>query len=297
MEKKEEKRNWKNYLGKMEFISAMVLFGTIGIFVRNISLPSSVIALVRGIVGTLFLLLVVFMRKIKLSKEAIKSNLLLLAVSGTCIGINWILLFEAYRYTTVATATLCYYLAPVFVILVSPVLLKEKLTKKKLACVLVALVGMFFVSGVAESGIPTLAEFRGVLLGVGAAAFYASVIVMNKHLKNISAFERTIVQLGTAAIVLLPYTILTENVVIADVDAKSWIFLLIVGILHTGIAYAIYFASMKDLKGQTIAIFSYIDPIVAIILSACLLNEAMGIYGVIGAVLVLGSTFVSEMSE
>ena len=207
------------------------------------------------------------------------------------------MLFEAYRYTTVATATLCYYLAPVFVILVSPMLLKEKLTKKKLACVLVALVGMVFVSGVVETGIPTLSEIRGVILGIGAALFYASVIVMNKHLKNISAFERTIMQLGTSAIVLLPYTILTEKVVLADVDMKSWIFLLIVGILHTGIAYAIYFSSMKDLKGQTIAIFSYIDPIVAIILSACLLKEAMGIYGVIGAVLVLGSTFVSEMSE
>ena len=294
---KNEKFNWKNYLGKMEFISAMVLFGTIGIFVRNISLASSVIALVRGIVGTIFLLLVVFVKKIKLSKSAIKSNFLLLAVSGTFIGINWILLFEAYRYTTVATATLCYYLAPVFVILVSPMLLKEKLTKKKLACVLVALVGMVFVSGVVETGIPTLSEIRGVILGIGAALFYASVIVMNKHLKNISAFERTIMQLGTSAIVLLPYTILTEKVVLADVDMKSWMFLLIVGILHTGIAYALYFASMKDLKGQTIAIFSYIDPIVAIILSACLLKEAMGIYGVIGAVLVLGSTFVSEMSE
>lgn len=297
MNNEKEKRNWKQNLSRIEFVSAMILFGTIGIFVRNISLPSSVVALVRGIVGTLFLLLVVWLRKIKLSKHAIKNNLLLLAVSGTCIGINWILLFEAYRYTTVATATLCYYLAPVFVILVSPIFLKEKLTKKKLICVLVALVGMFFVSGVMETGIPTMAEIRGVLLGIGAAGFYASVIVMNKHLKNISAFERTITQLGTAAIVLLPYTMVTENVVLAEVDMKSWVFLLIVGIVHTGIAYAVYFAAMKDLKGQTIAIFSYIDPIVAIILSACFLKEAMGIYGVVGAVLILGSTFVSEMSE
>ena len=292
-----EKMNWKNSLSKIEFISAMVLFGTIGIFVRNIALPSSVIALVRGIIGTLFLLLVVCVKRIKLSKEAIRKNLLLLGISGTCIGINWILLFEAYRYTTVATATLCYYLAPVFVIAVSPFLLKEKLTKKKIVCMVVALVGMAFVSGVIETGIPSISEIKGVLLGIGAASFYASVIVMNKHLKDISAFERTIMQLGTSAIVLLPYTIATEQVVFAQVDAKSWIFLMIVAILHTGIAYAIYFAAMKDLKGQTIAIFSYIDPIVAIILSACILSESMGIYGVIGAVLVLGSTFVSEMSE
>ncbi len=297
MKYKEEKWNWKNYLGKIEFISAMVLFGTIGIFVRNISLPSSVVALVRGIIGTLFLLCVVLVRNIKLTKSAIRKNLLLLGISGACIGINWILLFEAYRYTTVATATLCYYLAPVFVIIVSPFLLKETLTKKKCVCVLGALAGMFFVSGVLETGIPTTAEIKGVFLGVGAAAFYASVIVMNKHMKEISAFERTIMQLGTAAIVLLPYTIVTEQVALSEVDARSWLFLLIVGILHTGIAYALYFAAMKDLKGQTIAILSYIDPIVAIILSACFLKEAMGIYSVIGAVLVLGSTLVSEMGE
>ena len=292
-----ETLSWKRHLGKIEFISAMICFGTIGIFVRNILLPSSVIALARGIIGTLFLLLVVLGKKIKLSQTAIRNNWLLLTVSGACIGINWILLFEAYRYTTVATATLCYYLAPVFVILVSPIFLKEKLTKKKLFCVLGALVGMVFVSGVLETGITSITEIRGVLLGIGAATFYASVIVMNKHLKNISAFERTIIQLGTAAIVLLPYTILTEQVTFAQVDTKSWIFLLIVGILHTGIAYTLYFASMRDLKGQTIAILSYMDPIVAIILSACLLKEAIGIYGAIGAVLVLGSTFVSEMSE
>ena len=297
MEKKKETLSWRPNLGKIEFISAMILFGTIGIFVRNISLPSSVIALVRGIVGTLFLLIVVFVKKIKLSQSAIQHNLLLLTVSGACIGINWILLFEAYRYTTVATATLCYYLAPVFVILVSPIFLKEKLTKKKLFCVLGALAGMVFVSGVLETGITSILELRGVLLGIGAATFYASVIVMNKHLKNISAFERTITQLGTAAIVLLPYTMLTEQVALSQVDTKSWIFLLIVGIVHTGISYTLYFASMRDLKGQTIAILSYIDPIVAIILSACFLKEAMGVYGLIGAVLVLGSTFVSEMSE
>lgn len=284
---------------KLELIASMFIFGTIGIFVRHIPLPSSMIALVRGFVGAFFVLLFVYLKKSKLDKAAIRKNFVMLALSGAFIGINWILLFESYHYTTVATATLCYYMQPIFVILASPILLKEKLTPKKVICVLVALVGMVFVSGVLQTGIPALSEAKGILYGLGAALFYATVVLMNKKITNISAYDKTIMQLGMGAIVLSPYVMLTQDFGTATLSMTPslWALLLFVGLVHTGVAYALYFDSMKDLKAQTIAIFSYIDPIVAIILSALLLKENMGLYGVIGAVLVLGSTFISELPE
>ena len=284
---------------KLELIASMFIFGTIGIFVRHIPLPSSMIALVRGFVGAFFVLLFVYLKKSKLDKAAIRKNFVMLALSGAFIGINWILLFESYHYTTVATATLCYYMQPIFVILASPILLKEKLTPKKVICVLVALVGMVFVSGVLQTGIPALSEAKGILYGLGAALFYATVVLMNKKITNISAYDKTIMQLGMGAIVLSPYVMLTLDFGTATLSMTPslWALLLFVGLVHTGVAYALYFDSMKDLKAQTIAIFSYIDPIVAIILSALLLKENMGLYGVIGAVLVLGSTFISELPE
>ena len=284
---------------KLELIASMFIFGTIGIFVRLIPLPSSMIALVRGFVGAFFVLLFVYLKKSKLDKAAIRKNFVMLALSGAFIGINWILLFESYHYTTVATATLCYYMQPIFVILASPILLKEKLTPKKVICVLVALVGMVFVSGVLQTGIPALSEAKGILYGLGAALFYATVVLMNKKITNISAYDKTIMQLGMGAIVLSPYVMLTQDFGTATLSMTPslWALLLFVGLVHTGVAYALYFDSMKDLKAQTIAIFSYIDPIVAIILSALLLKENMGLYGVIGAVLVLGSTFISELPE
>ena len=284
---------------KLELIASMFIFGTIGIFVRHIPLPSSMIALVRGFVGAFFVLLFVYLKKSKLDKAAIRKNFVMLALSGAFIGINWILLFESYHYTTVATATLCYYMQPIFVILASPILLKEKLTPKKVICVLVALVGMVFVSGVLQTGIPSLSEAKGLLYGLGAAVFYATVVLMNKKITNISAYDKTIMQLGMGAIVLSPYVMLTQDFGTATLSMTPslWALLLFVGLVHTGVAYALYFDSMKDLKAQTIAIFSYIDPIVAIILSALLLKENMGLYGVIGAVLVLGSTFISELPE
>lgn len=285
-----------NNRDKMMMIAAMTIFGTIGIFRKYIPLPSSLLALARGIIGTVFLLLLVLViKREKLSTEAIRRNLGFLVISGALIGFNWILLFEAYQYTTVATATLCYYMAPVIVVLVSPFLFKEKLTPLKAACVAVALAGMVFVSGIPQSGFGGMQELKGILLGLGAASFYAIVVILNQYIKDISAYDKTIMQLGTAALALVPYTLLTENFADVTFTPLSIVMLFFVGIVHTGIAYTLYFGSMSGLKAQTIALFSYIDPVVAIILSAVILQENIGLWGVIGAVMVLGSTMVSEL--
>ena len=256
-------------------ILSMFIFGTIGIFRRYLPLPSSLVAMARGAIGMVFLLAVMGLMKKKLDIASIKKNLPKLCLSGVCLGVNWILLFEAYNYTSVATATLCYYLAPMFIILVSPALLKEKITTRKLACVGVALVGMVFVSGVLDAGISSIAELKGIFLGLAAAVFYASVVLLNKKTAGIPANDRTIMQLGVSAIVLLPYVLLTENFAEMSFTPGVVGMLIVVGILHTGVAYALYFGSLRELKAQTAAILSYIDPVVAILLSALLLKESM----------------------
>lgn len=282
---------------KLTLIAAMFIFGTIGIFRRYIPLPSAMLAMARGLIGTIFLLLYVLIKGMRPSMKAIKSNLLLLCVSGVLIGFNWILLFESYQYTPVATATLCYYMAPIIVILVSPIFLKESLTLKKVACIVIALIGMILVSGVLRVGFSGISELKGIILGLAAAVFYASVIILNKKIRDISAYDKTIMQLGTATLVLLPYTFLTEQISSTAFTPLVVFMLLIVGIVHTGIAYVLYFGSMKDLKAQIVALFSYIDPVVAIILSALLLHESMGIPETVGAVLVLCATMISEMPD
>ena len=284
---------------KIKIITAMVTFGTIGIFVRYIPLPSSIIALVRGVLATFFLLAVMACGKRWPDKAAITRNLALLLISGTLIGFNWILLFEAYNYTSVAVATLCYYLAPVFVIIASPFVLGEKLTARKTLCVIAALGGMVLVSGVIQNyvrgGNTEDLNLNGVLLGIGAGALYATIILINKKLKNISSYDTTVMQLAAASIVLVPYCLLTVDMGVLEITPVSVALLLIVGIVHTGIAYVLYFGSIKELPAQTVAIFSYIDPILAVLLSALLLKENMDMLSILGAVMILGSTFVSEM--
>ncbi|MFR0985550.1 DMT family transporter [Frisingicoccus sp.] len=282
---------------KASLIFSMLVFGTIGIFVRYIPLPSSVIALTRGVIGTVFLIVVTLKRGPGISWKAIRRNLLNLCLSGAFIGINWILLFESYHFTTVATATLCYYMAPVFVTISAPFVFKERLTKKKMLCIAGALVGMIFVSGIWNTGISGTGELRGVFYGIGAAVFYASVILLNKKIRDISAYDKTMMQLAAASIVLLPYTVLTEKVFVLSLTPVAVILLAVVGILHTGISYTLYFGSMKELEAQTIAIFSYIDPIVAILLSALFLKEPLGIGGIAGAIMVLGAALLSELPD
>lgn len=278
----------------ISLIVSMAVFGTIGIFRRNIDLSSELLALSRAVIGTAFLLLVVLLKKEKINFKAIKRNAILLVVSGAFIGFNWILLFEAYCYTSVATATLCYYMAPIMVILASPFVLKEKLTVRKLLCVGAALVGMVFVSGILKVGFTGVSEIKGVLFGLGAAVLYASIIMMNKKFRDISAYEKTIVQLGVSAVTLLPYTLITQKGESFAIDIKTLIPVLIVGIIHTGIAYALYFGSMGKIKAQTVALYSYIDPVLAIILSAVLLKEPLGVFEMIGAVMILGAAVISD---
>lgn len=273
----------------------MLIFGTIGIFVKFIPLPSSIIAMVRGFIGGGFLLSFTLIKGEKLNFSKLKKSGILVFLSGGAIGFNWILLFESYRYTTVATATLGYYMAPVFVILLSPIFLKEKLTAKKLLCVMLAVIGMVFVSGVLSGQIPTKSEAMGIFLSLGAAAFYASIIIMNKKITHIPSNTRTILQLFSAAIVLIPYGFDTKGFANISLTFKTVLLLLIVSIIHTGIAYALYFGCMKKLNAGTVAIFSYIDPVFAIILSAIILpDETLTLNGIIGAVLILGAAFLSE---
>ena len=272
---------------------SMLIFGTIGIFRRLIGLPSDVIAFGRGLMGGAFLLLFTRLRGQKLAWATIgRRDLLLLILSGMLIGFNWIALFEAYNYTTVATATLCYYMQPVIVIALSPLVLKEKLTGRQLVCALVSVVGMVLVSGVLGAAAP--GGSRGILLGLAAAALYAGVVLLNKKITVNSAFEKTIIQLFSAAAVMLPYMALTGSLHAYTLSPTELVLFLVVGVVHTGIAYALYFGAIGALPARTCALLSYVDPVTAVLLSALLLHEGMSLSAMLGAVLILGAAVYSE---
>lgn len=278
---------------KAAFIVTMLLFGSIGLFVKYLPVPSSQLALFRGLLGSGCIFLFGLLKRGSLCWKRIRPNLLILILSGSAVGINWILLFEAYRFTTIPIATICYYAAPVIVMFLSPLILKERLEKRKVLCILTAMTGMVLVTGVSGGD----GSLRGIFCGLGAAVFYASVMLLNKFLKGITGLESSFVQLLTAGIVLIPYVLLTEGVEFPVLKGMETGILLLVGILHTGICYTIYFTVLQKLPGQTAAVYSYLDPVAAILLSAVFLGESMTPVQTAGGILVLGAALVNELQD
>lgn len=278
-----------------QFIMAMVIVGTIGIFRRNIALSSAALAFSRGILGSLSLGAFVKVRGQKIFHGMERKKLFLLILNGAIIGVNWIFLFEAYRFTTVAVATLCYYLQPTLLILVSPIFFKEKLTGRKMFYALIAFLGMVLVSGVLGGG--DTGSLKGVAFGLAAAVLYTMAVVINKITLGVDPYEKTIIQLASAGIVLIPYILMTEDISAVQLDTITIILVLIVGIIHTGLVYFFYFGSMEHMSAQAVAVFSYIDPVVAVIASWAFLGEPLTVPVIIGAVLIIGSAFLSERTN
>ncbi|MCY8698099.1 EamA family transporter [Bacillus spizizenii] len=278
---------------KIQFILSMIIFGTMGLVVRYIDLSSSETALLSSSIGCLFLMFVFFMMKKTIPWKLVKANAYILFLSGIALGGNWIFLYQAYDHTTLTNATLGYYFAPVFVMILSPMVLKEQLPIKKMVCIGVAIIGMLLIvgNGISASGTEDL---LGIFFGLVAAAFYAALMLLNKFIHHMGRLEITIIQLGITALLLLPYVFFTEGFGILRVSNSSVPFIIILGIVNTGIGFWLFFSGMQKLKGQSIAMLSYVDPFVAILISAMILQEQMTIVQMLGGTLLLGSTFVSE---
>ena len=276
-------------------IASMTIFGTLGLFVRNIPVSSGELALYRALLATVFIALYLLATKQGIPFQKIKREIPLLLISGVAMGINWILLFEAYKYTSVSAATLSYYFAPVIVTMVCPFLFREKLTRKQVICFLMSTLGLVLITATGDAG-KSSTDFIGILFGLGAAVFYAAVILLNKFIRNAQGIHRTFLQFLAAIFTLIPYVAATSGITLGGMEAKGWVCLLIVGLIHTGVTYCMYFSSLKELPGQKAAILSYIDPLVAVLVSVLLLQETMTPLQVAGGILILGFTLWNEIS-
>lgn len=282
---------------KIELTSAFLIWGSIGVFVKMIPLNSGVVAFDRSLVGMLFLLLVKLFLGRKIDFEAMKSSFWLLGLNGALLGINWILLFESYNYTSVATSTICYNLGPMIVVMLSPIVFRERLTVVKVLCVLSALFGVACVSGVfSQSGIGEKG-LLGVALGLAAAVVYAMTVILNKRLDKVEPLDKAITQFAFSTVTMFIYCLFVTKASELQFTVPTVVLLIIVGVVHTGVAYTIYFKSLPNVTSQNVAVFAYIDPVVAVVLSALVLKESLNAFTVLGAALVIASAIISELYD
>lgn len=273
------------------YILAMLIFGTNGIISSHIALSSAEIVWSRTILGGLFLAAVLFLSHGKIQSSEWKRQWKLLLCSGVCMGLNWVFLFEAYRLTSVSTATLTYYTGPVIVMALSPLLFREPITLPKILGTLAVMAGMLCVNGTdfLREGISA-----GLACGLLSALFYAAMIISNKKLQGFSGLELTLAQLLIACVIVGPYAIATHQGVVT-LNAQSLIAMGILGVVNTGLACFLYFTSIHALPVQSVAIFSYMDPLSALLLSALILGERLSGVQLLGALLILGGAAFGQL--
>ncbi len=279
---------------KAALATTATLWGTVGLFVRFLSVPSAFLALFRAVIAVVVVTALLACLGKRIDWRAVHANLPLLAGAGLALGANWLFLFEAYLHTSVAVATLCNYLGPVYVVALSPLVLGEKLSRRKAACVAAALVGMVFVSGVLGEGLASGRGGVGMFFGLASGLCYAFIVFLTKKLCGVGGIETTLAQLFFSGLLVAAYLAATGGWRGAWLDARSLAIIAVVGILHTGVAYVLYFSAVDVLPAQTVASLSYIDPVVAILLSWLVFAEPLTLLGWLGAALILGATFVAN---
>lgn len=270
------------------YIVSLLIFGSNGVFAAHINLSSAEIVCMRTLIGSAALILVLLASRTKIDWLIMKREAAKLVAAGICLGVNWALLFEAYKLMSVSMATLTYYTAPVIVLFLSPLLFKEKQGPRAYIGMAAAVVGLVLAVGVGDTSVTA----QGLLVGLGSAVFYAGLIVFNKKIVGVTGLTLTTVEMIIAACVMLPYVLLSGGHVGFPTDTEGTLYLIFLCLVNTGLACWLYFSSMNKLPARAVALFGYVDPVSALIFSAVFLGDRLGFAQIAGAVLVFaGAAF------
>lgn len=275
----------------LRYLFALTLYGTIGLFLHFVSYSSEFVVLCRGLFGSLFIYLVLRFRKEKIDRESIRKNLFMLALSGIALGLNWVFLFTGYRYG-IAVTSLCNYMAPIIVVVITSLFYKEKINLKQIICIILAFVGMLLLLGIFEGIVQT--DMRCVLCGSLAAVGFVILVLINRKIQDIGQLEKTLIQLLFSMLAVLPYVYFNDGFP-KVFDLRSTLLVLVLGFLHTGVAYIFYFSSIDTLPAQSIAVLGYLEPVMNLLIGGLILHEKIGITGILGAVLIILASIGNEL--
>ena len=271
------------------YLLSMLIFGTNGLIVSHLSAPAGGIVLLRTLIGGAALSAVVVLRG-GFDRASVRAEAVPLLLGGAALGCNWVALFEAYRLLNVSLATLIYYVGPMLILLLSPILFHEKLTSRKFTAIGLVAAGLVCISGsIAFSGLST----AGLLVAILSALFYASLIAFNKRIVRTGGMQTAALELDVAFFIVLVYVLFTSG--LPHPHPVDLPYIAIIGFVNTGLAYLLYFSGLQKLPGQSVALISYIDPVSALIFSALLLHETMTPVQMLGAVLIIGGAMYGEL--
>ena len=286
----------KAALKKVQLALIMMLNGTIGVITRFIDMPSASMCCIRAFIAASIILAYLYAANKRPDMAAIKAELGTVIGAGISLGLIWLFIFEAFNRTTVAIASVCFYTEPVIFLVAASLLFREKLSRVKVACVLCALAGTVLISGIL-SGSMEKSSLSGVICALMAALSYAVNVLLNKKVESVSPVDMTVAQMIIAGIVTLPYAVMVERVDLSSLSALSITLLLVLAVVYTALGYFLYYDAVAWVDSGTIAVLSYLDPLVSVLLSVLFLHEAMTAPVFAGIVLIFTSAFLSEAAD
>lgn len=265
--------------GYGEAVTAMLIWGSVGVFVRIAAQPAATIVFVRVFTAFLVLALFALLRKQPFS---FAGHGPLAVLSGIFIAANWLFFFKSIQTTTIGNAVLTYYMAPVLAILWARLFLKERLERRFFQAIPLAGAGVVLMTSEYSFSLSSN-DFIGILFGLAGAFFYSFVVVMAKYMSGITPRNLVMVQMGVSSLFFLPFVLFDPP----TLTLPSTSAMITMGVVHSALALSIYFSSLQKIKIQHASILSYIDPASALLYAYLIFQETPGLYTLLGGACIL----------
>ncbi len=280
-------------MNRMKLALVMLIWGSLGVFTRFIPLSALNLAYLRA-----FIALPVLFAAMKMKKAAKAEWRLLIpyVISGVLLGFGWLTLFYGFKHTSISSAVIIYNMSPVYVMILAPLVLKERISKIHIAVILFSILGLFLIVG---HNVSEGYGYMGMALSAVSGMLYATIVLINRKVKaRVDNQTATFVQILAAMVVLLPFVLMDGSIfTIVQMDTMAVICTILLGVLHTGVAYTLYFSVYTHMKSVEIVSYSFLEPLFGILFSVIFVGETLTFPQIVGGVLILGSTYIGEVLE
>lgn len=275
-------------LGCLYVSISAVIWGLNGVIVNWVPLDAYTIAFFRVLFATLALLPVMLLTQRREMAEAAKAWREMLAL-GVLLSLGWSFLFQSMKMIAIANAVLLNYMAPIFVALLSPIFLKEKIERVTILALATSMVGMILISS-QQNQHSTGLDLLGIIFGLLAGLAYAGFIILSKRI--VAGFS----SLAVAFYAYLATTIFLSPSLIGgnlSLDWVSWALLLVLGVFNTGFAVTLYLNGLKLIKAQRAVVFTYFEPVSTMVFGFFFLAQQPTMLMLIGGSLILLAGYIA----
>ncbi|WP_299849432.1 DMT family transporter [uncultured Roseovarius sp.] len=268
--------NFRLDIPSLKMIAAMVLAGSIGVFVVESGEPALTVVFFRCLIGGGTLLLYCLIAHPKILYKLTRRTFFLMCLSGLTMAANWLLFFMAYSHASISMVTTVYHVYPFVLLFASAMLFHEKITLPSFAWAALAFAGVALVAMGGNNG--AVMDVTGLALTMAAMTCYAITLLITKYLSNSPTDLLSVVQLLVGAILLLPLAGMDG----LRIGADSWKYLLVIGVVHTALLYMLLYGAVQSLDTNRVAILSFLYPLTALIFDVLVYDVRPGTAQILG---------------